>query len=69
MTRCHNCGHSESFVLLVELAFPVPFDSGDAERGSGRDCSLVVQCPACDSTDVGVSASELLARYASTISS
>lgn len=68
MTRCYNCGHSDSFVLLVELAFPVPFGSGD-ERESGRDCSLVVQCPACDSTDVGVPASELLARYASTTSS
>lgn len=42
-----------------------------ADRGTlpSGDCSLAVQCPACDSTDVGVAASDLLARYGSTTTS
>lgn len=33
------------------------------------DLSLAVQCPVCDSTDVGVAAVELLARYGSSTTS
>ncbi len=36
---------------------------------SGDDLSFAVQCPVCASTDVGVSAAELLARYASSTTS
>jgi hypothetical protein len=32
---------------------------------TGGDLSFAVQCPACDSTDVGVAAADLLARYGS----
>ncbi|USZ76926.1 hypothetical protein NGM07_06245 [Halorussus vallis] len=93
MTHCHNCGHSGSFVLLVDLALSIPADpsgsadsadstdstvspdpadpdaSGSAGRSVKEAVSLAVQCPACDSTDVGVSAATLLARYASNTSS
>ena len=87
MTHCHNCGHSGSFVLLVDLALSIPADlagsafspdptdpaDADASASAGRPAteavSLAVQCPACDSTDVGVSAAALLARYASNTSS
>ncbi|WP_135824298.1 hypothetical protein [Halorussus ruber] len=99
MTNCYNCGHTGTFVLLVQFALAVPdadaLDSNraDADRGDSGpsdsdrarseslgDCrsdridgeaadagglSLAVQCPACDSTDVGVSAEDLLARYRS----
>jgi hypothetical protein len=42
----------------------------DAETLSEPDAlSLSVQCPACDSTDVGVPASDLLARYGATTTS
>jgi hypothetical protein len=36
---------------------------------TGGDLSLAVQCPVCDSTDVGVAATDLLARYGSTTTS
>jgi len=49
-------------------------DSSDHTTAAQRlpasgDCSLAVQCPACDSTDVGVEASDLLARYRSSTTS
>jgi hypothetical protein len=117
MTNCYNCGHTGTFVLLVQFALAVPdadapdsnhasqadadrvdasqadadrVDSGPSDsdaRGPHRpssespgDCrpdrtdgevadagglSLAVQCPACESTDVGVAAEDLLARYRS----
>ena len=89
MTNCYNCGHTGTFVLLVQFALAVPDSdepdpdtrgpdrpssesSGDCrpDRTAGEDSddgglSLGVQCPACDSTDVGVSAEDLLARYRS----
>lgn len=42
-------------------------DSEDVPESGGL--SLSVQCPACDSTDVGVSADDLLARYGATTTS
>jgi hypothetical protein len=36
---------------------------------TGGDLSFAVQCPACDSTDVGVAATDLLARYGSNTTS
>ncbi len=49
-------------------------DSSDRSTADQRlptsgDCSLAVQCPACDSTDVGVAATDLLARYGSSTTS
>ncbi|WP_132059452.1 hypothetical protein [Halorussus amylolyticus] len=85
MTNCHNCGHAGPFVLLAEFALAVPSDPSDIEASvrappnggdaaladlrSRGDCSLAVQCPTCDSTAVGVSATELLARYGSSTTS
>jgi hypothetical protein len=99
MTHCNNCGHSETFVLLVQfaLAVPGPDALGEAQAPSetssnpvgassnpseGRsddadhrqppspgDCSLAVQCPVCDSTDVAVGVADLLARYGSSTTS
>ncbi|WP_137285128.1 hypothetical protein [Halorussus salinisoli] len=81
MTHCYNCGHTGTFVLLVQLALavPGPVENRDADASvadcdseldlASGDCSLAVQCPACDSTDVGVAASDLLARYGSSTTS
>ncbi|MFC7079721.1 hypothetical protein [Halorussus caseinilyticus] len=100
MTHCYNCGHTGTFVLLVQFALAVPSPAGDhdaessaatgvgdgtvadsaadADRHATADprrpasspgLSLAVQCPACDSTDVGVEASDLLARYRSSTTS
>ncbi|UPV74756.1 hypothetical protein M0R89_01475 [Halorussus limi] len=47
-----------------------PSDGADCQRlPSSGDLSLAVQCPACDSTDVGVAAGDLLARYGSSTTS
>ena len=84
MTNCYNCGHTGTFVLLVQLALSVPGPDaprGDADasgecrrdrpddRATGREVlldseelSLTVQCPVCESTDVGLAAADLLAR-------
>ncbi|WP_135852938.1 hypothetical protein [Halorussus salinus] len=43
--------------------------TADQRLPSSGDCSLAVQCPTCDSTDVGVAASDLLARYGSSTTS
>ncbi|WP_128476176.1 hypothetical protein [Halorussus pelagicus] len=43
--------------------------SSSDDVASAGDCSLAVQCPACDSTDVAVAASDLLARYGSSTTS
>ncbi|UPW00767.1 hypothetical protein M0R88_01370 [Halorussus gelatinilyticus] len=78
MTHCYNCGHSGTFVLLAQLAFAVPGPADGSDCASDTetqrlpasgDCSLAVQCPACDSTDVGVAAGDLLARYGSSTTS
>ncbi|NEU56116.1 hypothetical protein [Halorussus sp. MSC15.2] len=125
MTHCHNCGHTGTFVLLVQCTLavrgpdvdhdaasiadcprctptgnygvaPSTADRDAADRGAARDtagrdadaradcrpdraeremlpssgdCSLAVQCPACDSTDVGVAASDLLVCYGPTTTS
>ncbi|WP_435175299.1 hypothetical protein [Halorussus sp. AFM4] len=105
MTHCHNCGHTGTFVLLVQFALAVsapdadrdsdvssgprrgaasagdPDDSPSAEDADAEDadaadvrpptgeCSLAVQCPACDSTDVGVAAADLLARHGASTTS
>ncbi|MFC4447982.1 hypothetical protein [Halorussus aquaticus] len=85
MTHCHNCGHTGTFVLLVQCALAVrgpdvdrdaasladcrPDRAGRVTLPSSRDCSLAVQCPACDSTDVGVAASDLLVCYGPTTTS
>ena len=112
MTHCHNCGHTGTFVLLVQFALAVsdPDADRDSDASSGprdaspsaedcedpsfvedadnaddsssaEDCdagelrpstgefSLAVQCPACDSTDVGVAADDLLARHRSSTTS
>lgn len=66
--NCHNCGHADAFVLLADLAVTVRTDGPDGERPP-PELSLSVQCPACDSTDVGAAGPDLLARYAASISS
>ncbi|USZ67717.1 hypothetical protein NGM10_13400 [Halorussus salilacus] len=85
MSTCHNCGHAGTFVLLVEFALavrdgspnpdstdsdrPDRGDSTHAGRSTRREWSLSVQCPACDSTDVGVAATDLLAGQGSSTTS
>lgn len=85
MSTCHNCGHAGTFVLLAQFALAVRDDSSrpdsagrsgpthpDAEPAGASnpsDCSLAVQCPVCDSTDVGVTAADLLARHGSSTTS
>lgn len=78
MTYCYNCGQAETFVLLVEFALVVPGPdapgcrakpSGHEARLDSGGLSLAVQCSTCDSTDVGVGAADLLARYGSTTTS
>lgn len=85
MSTCHNCGHTGTFVLLVQLALAVPDGppaDGATARGSDApedalladlsnrgDCSLAVQCPACDSTDVDARAVDLLACHGSSTTS
>ncbi|WP_458190120.1 hypothetical protein [Haladaptatus sp. NG-WS-4] len=54
---CKNCGHTDSFVLLVDIAARI----SEAER-TPLDWSLAVQCPTCASTDVTVDSTDLLAR-------
>lgn len=66
--NCHNCGHADAFVLLADFAVTVPADDSEQEP-STPELSLSVQCPACDSTDVGAEGSDLFARYAAMISS
>lgn len=85
MSTCHNCGHTGTFVLLVQLALAVP-GGPPADEATGRDsdaredalladlasrgdCSLAVQCPACDSTDVEARAADLLAPHGSSTTS
>jgi hypothetical protein len=84
MTNCYNCGHTGTFVLLVQFPLTIP-GSDDPEdsdvfdatrtRSDGEVCpdsggvSVAVQCPACDSTDVGLGAEDLLARYLSSTTS
>ena len=46
--RCHNCGHTDGFVLLVELA-TLALPGG---RFVAPDWGLSLECPACASTDV-----------------
>ncbi|WP_211250824.1 hypothetical protein [Haladaptatus cibarius] len=53
---CRNCGHSDSFVLHLDIAAHV---AGDIKP---LDWSLVVQCPSCESTDIAVEPTSLLAR-------
>ncbi|WP_266078058.1 hypothetical protein [Haladaptatus caseinilyticus] len=53
---CRNCGHTDSFVLLLDIAAHV---TGDIEP---LDWSFGVQCPSCESTDVVIEATDLLAR-------
>ncbi|WP_276301854.1 hypothetical protein [Halorussus lipolyticus] len=102
MTNCYNCGHTGTFVLLVQLALAVPGPDADASDADAPDAGapgadqtrpeddaaasdagasdgaldieetpdsgglrLAVQCPACESTDVGIEADDLLARYRS----
>ncbi|EFW93323.1 hypothetical protein ZOD2009_05647 [Haladaptatus paucihalophilus DX253] len=55
--NCQNCGHSDSFVLLLDLATRV----SDAET-TPLDWSFCLQCPACESTDVDGDPSKLFAR-------
>lgn len=85
MSTCHNCGHTGTFVLLVQLALAVPYgppadeatvrdsdaseDALLADLTDRADCSLAVQCPACDSTDVDGRAVDLLARHGSSTTS
>ncbi|WP_158056143.1 hypothetical protein [Halorussus halophilus] len=64
--NCHNCGHADAFVLLADFAVTVPTDGSDGP--SSPELSLSTQCPACESTDVGADGSDLLARYAASIS-
>ncbi|MFH5799379.1 hypothetical protein [Haladaptatus sp. CMAA 1911] len=45
--NCQNCEHSDSFVLLLDVAARVT--NTDA---TPCDWSFCVQCPACGSTDV-----------------
>ncbi len=45
--NCQNCGHSDSFVLLFDLAACVT-----GTESTPLDWSFCVQCPACESTDV-----------------
>lgn len=85
MSTCHNCGHTGTFVLLVQFALAVPGDP-PADETTARDCdaredalladlsrrgdcSLAVQCPACDSTDVDARAADLLAPHESSTTS
>lgn len=74
---CNNCGHAESFVLLVDLAALVTLDAPanpgespdatpDDDRSRRRGWSLTARCPACDSTDVAIDATTLLSRAAAT---
>lgn len=79
MTHCYNCGYAGTFVLLAEFALAVPgpipgraFPDDSVEdrpTATGGDLSFTVQCPACDSTDVGVAALDLLACYGSSTTS
>jgi hypothetical protein len=54
---CQNCGHTDSFVLLVDIAARVT-----ETDTTPLDWSLAVQCPRCESTDVAVEPSDLFAR-------
>lgn len=76
MTRCHNCGHAGTFVLLAQFAVAVSGADAasaptfqDADPTTRGDLSLSVQCPECASTDVAVRPAELLARYGSSTTS
>ncbi|MFB6177161.1 MAG: hypothetical protein ABEI99_08490 [Halobaculum sp.] len=76
--HCRNCGHTESFVLLVELATTVriagPAEEGDGSSGRspvecpGRDhptdWSLHAACPECSSTDLAGDPTRLLRHLA-----
>lgn len=46
--RCHNCANTDCFVLVLELAV---LARGPADFVH-PDWSLLLQCPACASTDV-----------------
>ncbi|WP_458205535.1 hypothetical protein [Haladaptatus sp. NG-SE-30] len=54
---CQNCGHTDSFVLLVDLATHVT-----ETDTTPLDWSLAVQCPSCESTGVAIDPPDLLAR-------
>ncbi|WP_164974648.1 hypothetical protein [Halegenticoccus tardaugens] len=54
--HCRNCGHTDQFVLLVELSALV------ADRASRADWTLSVECPSCASTDVAGDPATLLRR-------
>lgn len=54
---CQNCGHTDSFVLLLDTATCVtPTDTTPLRW------SFSVQCPACDSTDVDIDPAHLFDR-------
>lgn len=52
---CHNCGNTDGFVLLVELAVPV------GGYAPGAEWSLGLECHRCASTDVAGDPAAVLA--------
>lgn len=52
---CHNCGNTDGFVLVVELAVPV----GGVDSCTGW--SLGLECHRCASTDVAGDPAAVLA--------
>lgn len=72
--RCQNCGNTDCFVLVIELAVlacvPPGFDGppggpGRPEAGpptfTDADWTLALECAACASTDVAGDPAALLA--------
>ncbi|WP_227353876.1 hypothetical protein [Haladaptatus salinisoli] len=54
---CQNCGHTDSFVLLLDVAARIT-----ETDIAPLDWSLAVQCPRCESTHVAADPGDLLAR-------
>lgn len=60
MPACHNCGNTDEFVLLLEIAATYAPPARFAEHG----LSLALECARCASTDVTGDPAALLALYA-----